>query len=233
MLSLPQNIPLQTLDAKQIRSAKIHLQLLRLDSIDFYTGGNKWFKLRYNLEEARKQGFKKILTFGGAWSNYLAAAAKVCANEFELIAVVRGEEPPVYSDTLLYCLKQGAKLHFVSRVAYRHKTEEAFLQELQTLYGACYILPEGASNAFAVKGCKEITALISDDFDFICTGVGSGGTLAGICCGLQPHQQALGFSALKGASFLDEHVAGLIEEASVLTSGKTTDFSAAFTMFHD
>ena len=203
---MPKNIAFQKIENELTLAYKVNLYLLRLDTIDLYAGGNKLFKLKYNLEEAKKQGFKKILTFGGAWSNHLAAAAFVNNNPLPIIAVVRGEEPKTYSDTLNYCKEKGVELHFVSRSDYRSKTEPSFIERLKNKFGEFYLLPEGGSNALAVKGCKEIIDYIPIDFDYICTPVGSGGTLAGITTGLKSHQQAIGFSALKGADYLTNEV---------------------------
>lgn len=213
MLSMPKNIAFQQIENELTLVQKVKLYLLRLDTIDLYSGGNKLFKLKYNLEEAQKQGYKKILTFGGAWSNHLAAAASVNNNPLPIIAVVRGEEPKIYSDTLKYCKEKGVELHFVSRTDYRNKTEPFFIEALKNKFGDFYLLPEGGSNALAVKGCREIIDYIPIDFDYICTPVGSGGTLAGITTALKPHQQAIGFSVLKGADYLTDEVKKLIEGA--------------------
>ena len=204
------NIAFQKIENKLTLAHKVNLYLLRLDTIDLYVGGNKLFKLKYNLKEAQKQGFKKILTFGGAWSNHLAAAASVNNNPLSIIAVVRGEEPKTYSDTLNYCKEKEVELHFVSRGDYRNKTELSFIERLKNKFGDFYLLPEGGSNELAVKGCKEIIDYIPIDFDYICTPVGSGGTLAGITTGLKAHHQAVGFSALKGADYLTDEVNKLI-----------------------
>jgi len=214
-LTLPDKIPLQRIENEITSSHKINLYVLRLDTIDLYAGGNKFFKLKFNLEEAKKQGCKKLLTFGGAWSNHLAAAAKACQeNHLELICVVRGEEPREYSDTLRYCKEKGAHLHFVSRTDYRKKTEKEFIEELKNKFGEFYLLPEGGSNALAVKGCKEIVDLINIDFDFICCPVGSGGTFAGIVSGLKEHQKALGFVSLKGGEYMEDVIAKLLTPLS-------------------
>ncbi|HKC68761.1 MAG TPA: pyridoxal-phosphate dependent enzyme [Bacteroidia bacterium] len=210
---MPKNIAFQKIENELTIAKKVTLYLLRLDTIDLYAGGNKLFKLKYNLEEAQKQGYKKILTFGGAWSNHLAAVAAVNNNPLPIIAVVRGEEPKIYSDTLNFCKEKGVELHFVSRTDYRNKTEPDFIESLKNKFGNFYLLPEGGSNTLAVKGCKEIIDYISIDFDYICTPVGSGGTLAGITTGLKAHQQAIGFSALKGADYLTEEINKLIESS--------------------
>ncbi|MEO8761297.1 MAG: pyridoxal-phosphate dependent enzyme [Bacteroidia bacterium] len=213
MLELPKNIPFQKIENELTLSHKINLHVLRLDTIDLCAGGNKLFKLKYNLEEAEKQGFKKILTFGGAWSNHLAAAAVVNNNPLPIIAIVRGEEPKQLSATLQFCKQKEVELHFVSRESYRNKTEPSFIEELKNKFGDFYLLPEGGSNALAVKGCKEIINYIPIDFDCICTPVGSGGTIAGIASGLKKHQQTIGFSTLKGAEYLTEEVNKLINNA--------------------
>ena len=124
---MPENIPFQKIENKLTLSHKIALYVLRLDTIGLYEGGNKLFKLKYNLEEAEKQGFEKILTFGGAWSNHLAAAASVNNKPLPIIAVVRGEEPKQYSNTLQFCKEKGVEFHFVSREDYRKKTKENFI----------------------------------------------------------------------------------------------------------
>lgn len=211
ILTLPEHIPFQKIENEITLLHKIDLRVLRLDAFDFYAGGNKLFKLKYNLEEAEKKGFRKMLTFGGAWSNHLAAVASVNNSPLPIIAVIRGEKPKVYSDTLIYCKKRGVELHFVSREDYRRKTEEGFISELKNKFGDFYLLPEGGSNALAVKGCKEIVNYIPIDFDYVCTAVGSGGTLAGIVSSLKKHQQALGFAVLKGAEYLKEEVNELMK----------------------
>ncbi|MBS1646458.1 MAG: pyridoxal-phosphate dependent enzyme [Bacteroidetes bacterium] len=194
----------QKIENNTTKEQRIHLYILRLDVMDLYSGGNKFFKLKYNLEEAQAQGHLKIVTFGGAWSNHLAACAAIhpglMQKGMRITAIVRGEEPKKYASTLLLCKEKGMDVQFISREAYRNKNEAFFLEELKNKLGAFYLLPEGGSNHLAVKGCMEITSFIPIAFDTICCPVGSGGTLAGITASLHQKQQALGFLALKGAS---------------------------------
>ena len=219
MLSFPHKIPLQKIDLPAAIGEKAKLFVLRLDVIDHYAGGNKYFKLKYNLEEAKKQGHTKILTFGGAWSNHLAAVAAgmqsaVGSQQPEVIAVVRGEEPKKLSETLQYCKERGMQLCFVSREEYRKKNETEFIEELKNKFGNFYLLPEGGSNELAAKGCKEILNYVNSDFDYMCCPVGSGGTLAGIASGLKKNQKALGFVALKSGEYLEDAVNALNSKTS-------------------
>lgn len=198
--------------------------ILRLDLIDPITGGNKLFKLKYNLEEAKKIGHKTILTFGGAWSNHLAAVASslelvVNSQEMKVIAIVRGEEPKELSATLKFCKEKGVCLHFISREEYRKRSDTEYIEQLRQKFGDFYLLPEGGSNTLAVKGCKEILDYIDIDFDYICCPVGSGGTLAGIVSGLKENQQAMGFAALNGKEYLNDEVTNLVHtQFSILHS---------------
>jgi 1-aminocyclopropane-1-carboxylate deaminase len=210
-MSEPGHILLQRLDV----SGDVNLFVLRLDELDLYSGGNKFFKLKYNLEEFTRLGYQRLLTFGGAWSNHLAAlAAHAPGLDAEIIAVVRGEDTKYHSDTLRFCREQGIRVHFVRRDEYARRHDPAYHEELRRQFGDFYLLPEGGSNEFAVKGCREIVDYINIDFDVICCPVGSGGTLAGISTALRNGQRALGFVALKGAGYLDEVITKLIQTAS-------------------
>src|SRR5689334_3936865 len=100
----------------------IEVDILRLDKISSLVSGNKWFKLRYYLDEAKTNGKKGILTFGGAWSNHILATAAICnLNELKSIGIIRGEEPRHLSFTLLKAKEMGMQLHFISRTAYQNK----------------------------------------------------------------------------------------------------------------
>lgn len=167
--------------------------------------GNKAYKLKYNLKEASRQGCKTILTFGGAYSNHIAAVAAMGKEEgFNTIGVIRGEE--LGSDiektlrtnpTLGRAKEEGMLFEFISRSAYREKHTLAFRQQIQARYDKVYILPEGGTNALAVKGCEEILTEADTDFEVIACAVGTGGTLSGVINSATPTQRVLGFSALK------------------------------------
>jgi 1-aminocyclopropane-1-carboxylate deaminase/D-cysteine desulfhydrase-like pyridoxal-dependent ACC family enzyme len=191
----------------------VRLRLLRDDLHHPALPGNKWRKLKYNLLAARDQGHHTLLTFGGAYSNHLAAvAAAGPLYGFRTIGVVRGEEAEALSPTLLHCRQAGMTLHFVSREAYRQRHEAAWLTELQQQLGPAYVVPEGGSNVLALRGCAELVAELDaagEAFDAIAVACGTGGTLAGLLTGLHGQRQAVGVAALKGADFLRQDVDAL------------------------
>jgi 1-aminocyclopropane-1-carboxylate deaminase len=173
-----------------------------------FVSGNKLRKLKYNLLQAKKENQTTLLTFGGAYSNHIAALAYAGKEQgFHTIGVIRGEElidKITENPTLLFAQNCGMQLEFVSREAYRLKTEDSFIETLRQNYGAFYLVPEGGTNALAIKGCEEILTDKDAIFDYICCAVGTGGTISGVINSILPHQKVLGFPALKGDFLKDE-----------------------------
>lgn len=190
-----------------------HLEaaMLRLDLLHPEISGNKWFKLKYNLAAARAAGKTHIVTFGGAWSNHIAATAAACqAASLPCTGIIRGEAAPVLSRTLQQAQQYGMQLRFVSREAYRQKEST----DWERLFPNSFIIPEGGHNAAGARGCKEILPLVPyQNFTHIACAVGTGTTLAGLINSALAQQEVLGFVALKGAGYLQEEVAQLLEPA--------------------
>ena len=185
----------------------VSLWIKREDQLHSEVSGNKFRKTKYNLEEAVSNGYRKILTFGGAYSNHIAATA--AAGELlglETIGVIRGEELERLPDkelrgnpTLDFALDKGMKLKFLSREEYRKHLTEDLLHRFSRELGPFYYLPEGGTNSLGVQGCEEIlTPEDREQFDVICCSVGTGGTMAGLINASGANQRVLGFSALKG-----------------------------------
>jgi len=185
-------------------SSKHHVKiyLKREDKIHPIISGNKYRKLKYNLIEAKKLDFKTLLTFGGAYSNHIAAVASAGKQfGFKTIGVIRGEELEfkfTNNETLAFASECGMQLEFISREAYRNKPSDRFLEKLKKDFGEFYFIPEGGTNLLAVKGCEEILTKKDKNFDYVCCAVGTGGTISGLVNCSQSGQQVLGFPALKG-----------------------------------
>ncbi|MCU0331876.1 MAG: pyridoxal-phosphate dependent enzyme [Ignavibacteriaceae bacterium] len=195
-----------------LKERKISLFIKREDLNHPHMSGNKWHKLKYNLQEARKQGKNTLLTFGGAYSNHIyatAAAGKIF--NFNTIGIIRGEEHLPLNPTLSFAKDNGMQLYYLDRTSYRNKNSLEVISQLQEKFGDFYLVPEGGTNELAVKGCREIIKTIDIEFDYICCPCGTSGTLAGLISGLQGHNFALGFAVLKGASFLKRDVGSLLK----------------------
>ncbi|MBF8150124.1 1-aminocyclopropane-1-carboxylate deaminase/D-cysteine desulfhydrase [Winogradskyella sp. F6397] len=192
-----------------IEGSSIDIVIKREDEIHPFISGNKFRKLKYNVEAAKACNAKALLTFGGAYSNHIAAVAAAGKTYgFNTIGVIRGEEladKDSMNPTLGFAKEQGMEFHFVSRMAYREKTSKNFIENLKGRFGEFYLIPEGGTNDLAVKGCEEILTDTDKDFDYICCPVGTGGTISGLINASKSHQKILGFPALKG-DFLQEDI---------------------------
>lgn len=185
----------------------ITLTIKREDLLHPYVSGNKFRKLKYNLLQAVAEQKQTLLTFGGAYSNHIAATA-AAGKEMGLktIGVIRGEEleaKVAENPTLSFARSCGMMLDFVTRSHYRLKETQQFLDLLRQRFGDFYLVPEGGTNTLAVKGCTEILTAKDMQFTHVACAVGTGGTLSGIINSAFPHQHVLGFPALKGGGLSD------------------------------
>jgi 1-aminocyclopropane-1-carboxylate deaminase len=187
----------------------ISLEIKREDLIHPFVSGNKFRKLKYNLLQAKEENQETLLTFGGAFSNHIAAVAFAGKEAgFKTIGIIRGEElraKIAENPTLSFAQNCGMQLEFISREDYRMKSENSFLAHLKQQFGDFYLIPEGGTNALAIKGCQEILTEADAEFNYICCAVGTGGTISGIINSILPIQKVLGFPALKG-DFLKEEI---------------------------
>ncbi|MDO5510202.1 MAG: pyridoxal-phosphate dependent enzyme [Weeksellaceae bacterium] len=184
----------------------VELCMLRADLNHPMIMGNKLYKLKYNLLQAAEPGCDGLVTFGGAFSNHLVAVA--AAGDlfgFETWAFVRGDElvHKKLNPTLQFAKEHGMQLSFVTRAEYRNKASLLDVVDKKKYY----VVPEGGTNALAVKGVGEMLHAACRDFDFIATAVGTGGTCAGLLAASDAHQKIIGVSVLKGATYLLEEMA--------------------------
>ena len=208
--------------------------LLRLDVLHPIYGGNKLFKLKWNIEKAIQLKKDGVISFGGKNSNHLAALANFCYEKnIPSVAIIRGDEPEPQSSTLKFIHSHGMQLEHVSREEYRKKENSPTIKQIIKKYPNYYLIPEGGANLDGALGCVEISNHIPDDFEYIVASCGTGTTLAGLIAGKKDHQKIIGISALKGAEYLNLEIQNLIEQLSVklnLTNGKKS--FELYTLFH-
>lgn len=202
--------PIKSRIQKILTHNEVDLYLLREDEIHPNISGNKFRKLKYNLEVFQKENHKTLLTFGGAYSNHITAVAAAGKEfNFHTIGIIRGEEISEKVDknpSLSFAKKCGMRLKFISREAYREKNHPNFIENLKKEFGEIYILPEGGNNELAVKGCEEILNKQTIKFDYISVSVGTAATISGIIRSSGKNQKILGFPALKNADFLNQEI---------------------------
>jgi 1-aminocyclopropane-1-carboxylate deaminase len=182
------------------------IDVLRLDKIHLITGGNKYFKLRYNLTNAAELGYKSILTFGGAHSNHIAATAQACLEAgLGSTGFIRGKASE--TPTLLHARQAGMRFVFLDYAEYKNIHETGFIQDLQHRYPDHYILPEGGNNRAGIKGCTEILSGLAYNHVFCACGTGT--TYAGLVCAAG-EANITGINVLKGNNSLAGEVKRMI-----------------------
>jgi 1-aminocyclopropane-1-carboxylate deaminase len=190
----------------------LRLSLLRLDLLPGPVSGNKGYKLKYILEDMKAKDKHMLVTFGGAWSNHLAAvAAAGHVLGFQTTGIVRGEQRLPLNPTLEKAMQEGMVIHYVNRALYRDKgLLNAWVYEK---FGSdVYVVPEGGSNALAVLGCREILDSLNVLPDWICCACGTGATLAGLASSKNGRSRCMGFPVLRNGEFIRQEVAQLVGE---------------------
>jgi 1-aminocyclopropane-1-carboxylate deaminase len=217
--------PLQRLLDPEIAGFGVEIWVKRDDLIHPQISGNKWRKLKYNIEIAKKEGYAKILTFGGAFSNHIyatAAAGQILG--LHTIGIIRGERVEPLNSTLAFAESVGMELHFIDRETYRQKNSQDQLDSYQKSFSPVYIIPEGGANSSGVKGCEEIVDEIQIPFNYICCACGTGTTLSGIINSLSPFQKAIGFPVLKGGEFLHDEIVKQLKCPKISNFHLETDY---------
>ena len=205
--------PSPVVELSDDRLRGVRLLVKRDDLLHPDLPGNKWRKLEDNLAAAREQGHSRLLTFGGAYSNHIAATAAAGWHfGFDTVGVIRGEEHLPLNPVLAAATARGMRLTYLDRTRYRSKHTPGVVSALAAEFGRCYLLPEGGSNALAAAGCarlgRELVGQVPE-VDLVCCPVGTGGTLAGLAAGVGPRRRAVGVAVLKGGGFLRDEVAAL------------------------
>lgn len=180
------------------------VDVLRLDLLHPIYGGNKFYKLKLNIQKAKELGYSKILTFGGSHSNHIFSTAAFCKeNNISCVGVIRGrQEEWNDSPTLVSARQNGMVLHFVSGEIYRKKEDTEFVSDLKQKFGPVYLIPEGGNNEFGVLGCTEILQAELKEYDFVFCACGTAATFSGLLVSASAHQRIIGISVLKGENKL-------------------------------
>ncbi len=200
---------------------EVTVSIKRLDLIHPQVSGNKFYKLKHNLKKAKAKGQSTILTFGGAYSNHIAAIAFAAKAEgLKSIGVIRGEEAIPLNTTLKTAQSNGMQLHFVSRELYRIKKEPSFLLDLKSKFGSFYLIPEGGTNDLAVQGTSEILGEDDKEYSHIIAAIGTGGTFVGLAKTVLTHQTLIGISSLKG-NFIHQEIEDLLAIHEIIPKGRT------------
>ena len=199
---------IQKHDDNIFKDAHLQLNILRLDKIHPVVSGNKWFKLKYYLQQAKENNHDLIATFGGAFSNHILATAYACNKQnIKCIGYIRGEKPKNFSETLSDAQALNMQLEFLSRTDYVKK------EIIINPNTSAFIIPEGGYGEAGAKGAAEILQLVPNIsiYNYIVCAAGTGTMLAGISNASMPHQYCIGISVMKNNISLQNETLALIK----------------------
>lgn len=209
MATIPDKEPyIQDITPDWYQGKVAKLSMLRLDVVHPDVSGNKWYKLKYNLQYCLGHKLNGVLTFGGAYSNHLAAtAAAAHAYKLKSIAIVKGTyAAEQLTPTLQFCKAHGMELIFVAHETYKQKNDADYLHELSLKYPDMHIVPEGGANEEGRSGAGEICSYISGEYNYVALSVGTGTTLTGIVNALPDDRKILGFAPMKRGAYLQDEL---------------------------
>ncbi|MEM9052612.1 MAG: pyridoxal-phosphate dependent enzyme, partial [Bacteroidota bacterium] len=192
---------------KPLNQRGIELWIKRDDLIHEEVSGNKWRKLKWNIANAIQNEKDTILTFGGAFSNHIAAtAAAAKIHGLKSIGIIRGEDADLENPTLSGAASNGMKIHLVSREEFRRMGDRDYIEQLRHQFGSFYLIPQGGENYYGVQGCGEIMSELNQAYDRIFVACGTATTLSGLTIANKDGSEIYGVSALKGGGFLIDTV---------------------------
>ena len=208
--------PVQQIKHPLFDAKKITLYIKREDLVHPEISGNKWYKLKHNLRYAKSQGIRRLISFGGAYSNHLHALAYAGhALGLETVGFIRGERREPLNPTLKDAEAWGMSLRFLPRSDYRRRHDQDFVAHLTKRLEPCLVIPEGGANSLALLGCGEIVEGIYQQLespDYLCVPCGTGATLAGIVNAVDVRTKVLGFPALKGVESLQHDIHAMLAQ---------------------
>lgn len=209
--------PLQPVNHPLLDAHGVRLWCKRDDLIHPTLSGNKWRKLKYQLQQARAQGKTHMLSFGGAYSNHIHALAAAGQRAgLRTTGIIRGEPEAVSNATLSAAKGWGMDLVFVDRQSYRRRQDPEWLARFEA--PDTLIVPEGGSSPLAIPGVAELVAEVPFSPDLWVLPCASGGTLAGLIAGKREREQILAIAVLKGGAFIHDEVCRL-HPAAAATPG--------------
>ena len=204
-LTLPS--PIQSFHFKEFPDKELLIK--RDDLIHPLVSGNKWRKLKYNIDYALQEGYEGILSFGGAFSNHLfalSAACKMVGLKCKTIIRYTGLDPE--NPTMKFLVEQDAILSFMIGSAYRKAFSPGYIENIKSQFPRYHVIPEGGSNKLAIRGVQEIMEevyqQIQHDKLLVICGVGSGSTITGIVKSLRPYDSAIGMVAVNDESLKEK-----------------------------
>lgn len=195
-----------------LSSSVVESSILRLDKLHPIVSGNKWFKLRYYIEDAIANKATTIASFGGPYSNHLVALAFAAKeNNLKSIGYVRATKEDAITPSLQEALAYGMQLEFIGRTNFQ-EIKNDLLKNNNKL--PIYYIDEGGYGALGAKGAATILNAHCKDYTTIIAAVGTGTMLAGLINAAEAHQDIIGIPVLKNEASIETEIKNLLKDSS-------------------
>ena len=196
-----------------LSSSTIEASMLRLDKLHPIVSGNKWFKLRYYIEEAISQSCSTIASFGGPYSNHLVALAYVAKeNNVKSIGYVRASKEDTVTLSLQEAQAYGMQLEFMGRTNFQEIKNNLLKtnQHSSVDNNSTYFIDEGGYGSIGAKGAATILNEHCKHYTTIIAAVGTGTMLAGLINAAEAHQEIIGIPVLKNENTIEDEIKSLL-----------------------
>jgi 1-aminocyclopropane-1-carboxylate deaminase len=194
-------------------SSVVESSILRLDKLHPIVSGNKWFKLRYYIEDAIANKATTIASFGGPYSNHLVALAFAAKeNNLKSIGYVRATKEDTLTPSLQEALAYGMQLEFMGRTHFQAIKND--LLKANNKENAVYFIDEGGYGELGAKGAATILNEYCKDYTTIIAAVGTGTMLAGLIQAAAPHQNIIGIPVLKNEKSIESEIKTLLKDST-------------------
>ena len=237
---LNQNIPIQNI--KSFSTPQVSASVLRLDTLHTIISGNKWYKLKFYIQEAQQQEASTLASFGGPYSNHLVALAYAAKQYgFKSIGYVRSNENEPLTPTLEEAVRYGMELKRIGRTQFQNIKEELMHQNIfhQDDHSKIYWIDEGGYGALGAKGAATILDSIHSNentnsitpemiripFTHIIAAVGTGTMLAGLIQSAASYQQVIGIPVLRNEGTIENEIKALLESSYNNNNNNTNNSS--------
>ena len=198
-------------------SSAIESSILRLDKLHPIVSGNKWFKLRYYIEDAIAHNASTIASFGGPYSNHLVALAYAAKEKnIKSIGYVRATQEDAITPSLQEALGYGMQLEFMGRTHFQAIKNDLLKKNNNGNHeqSGVYYIDEGGYGALGTKGAATILNEHCKDYTTIIAAVGTGTMLAGLINAAAPHQNVMGIPILKNEASIEAEIKTLLIDST-------------------
>jgi len=188
------------------------VDLLRLDLLHPIVSGNKFYKLRFYIAEAKEHGVSTVASFGGPYSNHIVALA-FTAKEAGLksIGYIRTNADEPMTPSLAEAKAYGMELVYLGRTDFQSKKDSII--QTRNDNTSIYFIDEGGYGAIGARGAATIlTEQDTTHYDYIICAVGTGTMLAGCVHAALPHQKVIGIPVLKNEGSIENEINALLLE---------------------